>query len=319
MAVSALVVGLAVTLATTPLAMRLATRAGIVDHPGPLKVQQTPVPYLGGLAVFAGLGVVVAAVHPMLLVPLGLATALGVVDDARGIPAVARLVGEAGIGAAAAAVVPVRWAGPWGPIAVAVAVVVLINAMNMLDGLDALAAGVAMIGALGFAAVLRGDARAFTLGLAGALGGFLWFNRPPARIYLGDAGSYLAGTALALLLAMGWAPHRVAAVGIAGIALIALPVLEAGVTIIRRLRARHPLFRGDRGHVYDQLVDRGWTEPRASAAFSIVELVLAGLAIAVTHATTAGATAIIAASIGTLLVAGVAAGFTRPEFRRETS
>ncbi|MDQ1467464.1 MAG: UDP-GlcNAc:undecaprenyl-phosphate/decaprenyl-phosphate GlcNAc-phosphate transferase, partial [Actinomycetota bacterium] len=139
MAVSALVVGLAVTLATTPLAMRLATRAGIVDHPGPLKVQQTPVPYLGGLAVFAGLGVVVAAVHPMLLVPLGLATALGVVDDARGIPAVARLVGEAGIGAAAAAVVPVRWAGPWGPIAVAVAVVVLINAMNMLDGLDALA------------------------------------------------------------------------------------------------------------------------------------------------------------------------------------
>jgi UDP-N-acetylmuramyl pentapeptide phosphotransferase/UDP-N-acetylglucosamine-1-phosphate transferase len=98
-------------------------RTGIVDHPGPLKVQHDPVPYLGGLAVFIGLAAVVAAVHPMLLVPLALATALGLVDDARGVPAIARLVGEIGIGAAAAAVAPVRWGGPSGPIAVAVAVV----------------------------------------------------------------------------------------------------------------------------------------------------------------------------------------------------
>jgi UDP-GlcNAc:undecaprenyl-phosphate GlcNAc-1-phosphate transferase len=318
-AVTALVVALVVALAATPFAIRLAARIGIVDHPGPLKVQQTPVPYLGGLAVFIGLAAVVAAVHPVLLVPLALATVLGVVDDARGIPAVARLVGEIGIGAAAAAVAPVRWGGPFGPIAVAIAVLVLINAMNMLDGLDALATGVAMIGAAGFAAVLSGDDRALALALAGALAGFLWFNRPPARIYLGDAGSYLVGTALALLLATAWTLHRPAPVGIAGIALIALPVIEAGVTIIRRLRARQPLFRGDRGHVYDQLVDRGLTATHASLAFSIVELVFGGLALAVTHAATTAAAAIAVASIGTLVVVGVAAGFTRPEFRREVS
>jgi UDP-GlcNAc:undecaprenyl-phosphate GlcNAc-1-phosphate transferase len=310
---------LVVTLLATPIAMRLAVRTGIVDEPGPLKVQHDAVPYLGGLAVFVGLGAVVAAVHPMLLVPLGLAVVLGALDDARGVPAAVRLVGELGIGAAAAAVVPVRWEGPFGPVAVVIAVVVLINATNMLDGLDALAAGVAMIAAAGFAGVLRGDGRALALALAGSLVGFLWFNRPPARIYLGDAGSYLVGTALALLLAVAWSPHRVAAAGIAGIALVALPVIETGVTIIRRVRARHPLFEGDRGHVYDQLVDRGRTDTEATVAFSFAELVLAGLAVAAAHAATNVAATIAVASAGGLLLALVGAGFTRPEFRREVS
>jgi UDP-GlcNAc:undecaprenyl-phosphate GlcNAc-1-phosphate transferase len=317
-AVIVFAVALVVTLAATPVAMRLAARTGIVDHPGPLKVQRVAVPYLGGLAVLVGLAAAVAAVHPMLLLPLGLAAALGLVDDAREIPAVARLIGEAGVGAAAAAVAPVRWAGPLGPLAVVALVMVLVNATNMLDGLDALAAGVAAIGAAGFAVILHGDDRALALALAGALAGFLWFNRPPARVYLGDAGSYLIGTALALLLAIAWKPHRPAAAGIAGIALIALPVLEAGITIVRRLRARHPLFRGDRGHVYDQLVDRGRSSVQASLVFAVAELALAGIAVAVEHlATTTAATVVTAGAIGALLVVAVGAGFANPEFRRE--
>ena len=320
MALIAFAVAAIVALAATPVAMLVAVQTGIVDRPGPLKVQQTAVPYLGGLAVLVGFGAVVAFVHPMLLVPLGLAAMLGLVDDARGVPAVVRLAGEVGIGAAAAAIVPVRWGGPFGPVAVVIAVVVLVNATNMLDGLDALASGVAMIAAAGFAAVEHGDARAIALALAGALAGFLWFNRPPARVYLGDAGAYLIGTALALLLALAWSPHRSETVGIAGVALVALPVLEAGVTIVRRVRARHPLFHGDRGHVYDQLVDRGWAPTRASLAFSIAELGLAALAVAAAHTASAGAAlAIAAASVGTLLAVVVGAGFTRPEFRREVS
>ena len=320
MAVIVIVAALLLTVVATPVAMRLANHAGIVDRPGPLKVHAVAVPYLGGLAVLIGLAAVVAVAHPIVLVPLGLAATIGAVDDARGVPPVVRLIGEIGIGAAAAAVVPVRFAAPFGPIAVVVAVVVLVNATNMLDGLDALASGVALIGAGGFAVVLRGDGRTIALALAGALAGFLWFNRPPARIYLGDAGSYLLGTALALLLATAWSPHRAAAVGIAGIALVALPVIEAGVTIIRRLRARHPLFQGDRGHVYDQLVDRGWTPTQASLGFALAELALAGLAVAATHSSsTATAVAIAAAAIAALLAVLVGAGFTRPEFRRGVS
>jgi UDP-GlcNAc:undecaprenyl-phosphate GlcNAc-1-phosphate transferase len=318
-AVIVVVGALFAALVATPLAMDLARRTGIVDHPGPLKVHTAAVPYLGGLAVLVGLSVVVAGVHPMLLVPLVLATALGALDDARNVPAVARLIGEIGVGAAAAAVVPVRFAGPFGPVAVVLVVVVLINATNMLDGLDALASGVVLIGAAGFAGVLDGGGRTIALGLAGALAGFLWFNRPPARVYLGDAGSYLLGTALALLLATAWSPHRVAAIGIAGIAIVALPVIEGGVTIVRRLRARHPLFHGDRGHVYDQLVDRGWTPVQASLGFALAELALAGLGIAAHTASTGGALAIAAAAIAALLAVLVGAGFTRPEFRREAS
>ena len=316
----AVVGALLLTLVATPLAMRVAARTGIVDRPGPLKVHETAVPYLGGAAVLIGVAAVVAAVHPMLLLPLGLAAALGVVDDARGVPAVVRLVGEIGVGIAAAAVVPVRFAGPFGPVAVVLAVVALVNATNMLDGLDALASGVALIGAAGFAVVLRGDGRTIALGLAGSVAGFLWFNRPPARIYLGDAGSYLIGTALALLLATAWSPHRDAAFGIAGIALVALPVVETGVTIIRRLRARHPLFHGDRGHVYDQLVDRGWSATRASLGFALAEAALAALGIAATHtASTVSAAVIAAAAIVALVAALVGTGFTRPEFRRGVS
>jgi len=319
-AVIVIVGALLLTVVATPFAMRLANHAGIVDRPGPLKVHAVAVPYLGGLAVLIGLAAVVAVAHPIVLVPLGLAATIGAVDDARGVPPVVRLIGEIGIGAAAAAVVPVRFAAPFGPIAVVVAVVVLVNATNMLDGLDALASGVALIGAGGFAVVLRGDGRTIALALAGALAGFLWFNRPPARIYLGDAGSYLLGTTLALLLATAWSPHRAAAVGIAGIALVALPVIEAGVTIVRRLRARHPLFHGDRGHVYDQLVDRGWTPTQASLGFALAELALAGLAVAATHtSSTTTAVAIAAVAIAALLAVLVGAGFTRPEFRRGVS
>jgi UDP-N-acetylmuramyl pentapeptide phosphotransferase/UDP-N-acetylglucosamine-1-phosphate transferase len=315
----ALIVALVVALAATPLAMRAAVATGVVDHPGPLKVQQASVPYLGGVAVFAGIAVVLAFVHPALLLPLALAALLGLIDDARGLPAGARLLGEIGVGAVAAAVVPVRFGAPFGPVAVVVVVVVLVNAVNMLDGLDGLAAGVAIISAAGFAALLRGDGRATALAIVGALGAFLWFNRPPARIYLGDAGSYMVGTALALLLATAWSPHRKLAVGFAALALVALPAIEVVVAVIRRLRARQVPFGGDRGHVYDQLVDRGWSAGRASLGFAIAQLGLAAIAVVASSLSSAPAAVIAIGSAGVVFLALVAAGFTRPEYRRESA
>jgi UDP-GlcNAc:undecaprenyl-phosphate GlcNAc-1-phosphate transferase len=315
----ALIVAFVVALVATPLAMRVAVRAGIVDHPGPLKVQQAPVPYLGGLAVLAGMAVVLAFVHAALLIPLVLAALLGLIDDARGVPPMARLAGEIVIGAVAAAVVPVRFGAPFGPVAVVVVVVVLVNAINMLDGLDALAAGVALVGAAGFAGLLRGDDRSAALAVAGALAGFLWFNRPPARIYLGDAGAYLVGTALALLLVAAWRPHGRTEVGFAALALVALPAIEAVVAILRRLRAGQTPIAGDRGHVYDQLVDRGWPPARASLAFAGVQLVLAAVALGAAHASGAPAAVIAIGAAGALFFALVAGGFTRPDYRRESA
>jgi hypothetical protein len=164
-------VAFAVTAAVTPLMTIVARRTGIVDRPGALKVHEQAVPYLGGVAVFAGLAV---SGRAAVLVPCALALALGVWDDARGVAPLARFLLEIPVGVAVAVAVPTRLPGPLGPALVVVATVALINAVNMLDGIDALAAGVGLAAAAGFAFLHLRPAAA----LAGALAGFLLRNRP---------------------------------------------------------------------------------------------------------------------------------------------
>jgi UDP-GlcNAc:undecaprenyl-phosphate GlcNAc-1-phosphate transferase len=261
----ALIIGAVVTLLATPLAARLARRMGVVDRPGPLKVQQLPVPYLGGVAVFAGLAGPVAWAQPALLVPLGLALLLGLADDVADVSPPVRLAGEIAIGVTAAITMPGRMSVAGG-VATTLVVVALLNAVNLLDGLDGLATSVTALGALGFSVVLDGDARVTAMALAGALLGFLAWNRPPARIYLGDAGSYLVGTGLALLLVLTATSDEGTATTAGALLFVAVPVADTTIAIVRRRRAGRPLFQGDRGHVYDQLVDRGWSSQMSTLA-----------------------------------------------------
>ena len=136
------------------------------------------------------------------------------------------------------------------------------------------------MGALGSFVVLSGSGATLAIALVGALAGFLVWNRPPARVYLGDAGSYLIGTALAMLFLA--ASQREAAVVSGALLFVGVPVADMSVAIVRRLRAGTPLLQGDRGHVYDQLVDRGWPANRAVGACVAAQavLTLAGIGIA---------------------------------------
>jgi len=265
-AVAVAALSLVAALIVTPLAMVAARRTGIVDRPGALKTQTAPVPYLGGIGVFVGTAVGAIAGHPAVLVPLAAALVLGICDDRFDLPPLPRLAGEVCIGVAV-----LLTGGRHLPAALAAAVVVvtvlLINGVNLLDGLDMLAAGVTAVAAVGFAVLLHGDSRLLGVALAGALFGFLAYNRPPARIYLGDGGSYLLGTALALLCAAAWTPHVPGAVGLAAMALVAIPAAEVAFAVIRRARGRRSLLAGDRGHPYDRLVQRGWAPPSASVAY----------------------------------------------------
>jgi UDP-GlcNAc:undecaprenyl-phosphate GlcNAc-1-phosphate transferase len=275
----ALILAFAIAVIVTPVAARLAVRLGVVDRPGPLKVQTRPVPYMGGVAVFLGLAGPVAWGQPALLVPLGLALLLGLADDVADVSPRLRLAGEAVIGGAAAVALP-GGLSVAGAVATAIVVVALLNAVNLLDGLDGLATSVAALGALGFSVVLDGDSRITAMALAGALLGFLVWNRPPARIYLGDAGSYLVGTGLALLLALTFVADDGVATSAGALLFVAVPVTDTTIAIVRRRRAGRPLFRGDRGHVYDQLVDMGWSAERSALACAAAQAVLvaAGLA-----------------------------------------
>jgi UDP-GlcNAc:undecaprenyl-phosphate GlcNAc-1-phosphate transferase len=307
--VSAVVLAFVVAVVATPVAAAIASRLGVVDHPGPLKPQQRAVPYLGGLAVMAGVAGPLALERPSVLVPLGLACLLGLADDLSDVSPPLRLGFEIVVGVAAAAVVPGR--GVAGALLTIAFVLVLLNAVNLLDGLDGLAAGVALTSAAGFAVLLTGDARTGALALGGALAGFLLWNRPPARIYLGDAGSYLVGTGLAMLLAVAFADGEAVATSSAALLLVAVPVADTAIAIVRRARARRPLFGGDRGHVYDQLVDRGWRVSRVVVACIAAQAALAVLAIAVAELPAAVAVCVVALVV--MAVGGAALVlFTQP-------
>ncbi|HEX2381698.1 MAG TPA: hypothetical protein VHI95_03610, partial [Acidimicrobiales bacterium] len=93
-----IVVAFVLATVVTPLVGKAALRLDIVDRPGPLKVQSRPVPYLGGIAVFAGVSVPVLLTRPVLLMPLGLALVLGLADDIGDLPSGSRFVGEVVIG-----------------------------------------------------------------------------------------------------------------------------------------------------------------------------------------------------------------------------
>jgi UDP-GlcNAc:undecaprenyl-phosphate GlcNAc-1-phosphate transferase len=303
-----IVVSVAVTAGAVPMCILAAHRFGVIDRPGPLKSQEAPVPYLGGVAVFAGLVVGECVGRPVTLIPLGAALALGVADDRFELPAPLRLVAQLGVGAVIAMTVPVHLSGWLGvPLIMAISVV-LINGFNLLDGLDMLAAGVGAAAAVGFGVITHGSARLMASSLAGALAAFLWYNRPPARIYLGDGGSYLLGAAMTVLLTYAWGIGVRGPTSVIALALLAVPVAEVACAVVRRRRGRLPLFAGDRAHPYDLLVARGCSRTTASATYIAVEvMIVAVVSLVVRFGDASMAVALgIDAAVAVIVLAGAA-------------
>ncbi|MFC1738537.1 glycosyltransferase family 4 protein [Planctomycetota bacterium] len=160
------------------------------------------------------------------------------------------------------------------------------NSLNLLDGLDGLCAGVTAIIAVallllsihlatwGFSDVGDPVRIIICLGLVGGVGGFLPFNRYPAKIFMGDAGSMLLGFMVAALMIL-FAEH-IPRWWLASIVVFGLPILDTAVALVRRLINGRPLFVSDRGHIYDQMLDRGITLRKTVA---ICYLLAAGYAV----------------------------------------
>lgn len=141
------------------------------------------------------------------------------------------------------------------------------NSLNLLDGLDGLCAGVTVIitlamlllaihlGTWGFSEVGDPVRVIICLGLVGAVCGFLPFNRHPAKIFMGDAGSMLLGFVIAALMILF--AERMPRWWTASIVVFGLPILDTAVALVRRFLNKRPLFVSDRGHIYDQMIDRG--------------------------------------------------------------
>lgn len=143
------------------------------------------------------------------------------------------------------------------------------NSLNLLDGLDGLCAGVTSIIALsmliiawhlgtwGFSDVGDPVRVIVCLAIIGGVFGFLPFNRHPAKIFMGDAGSMLLGFIVAALMILF--AERIPRWWMASIVVFGLPILDTATALVRRAMNNKPLFLSDRGHLYDQLMDRGYS------------------------------------------------------------
>lgn len=295
-------IALMAAVALTPIAGRLGLAVGLVDRPDPggtLKIHTRAIPILGGLAVVAAMLVstaLTAGSEVAVTGAIGLMLVAGLIDDVRPLPPWIRLVAMVGVGAVlVVGGVSVYPLAAVGGVATVGLVLACTNAVNLIDGQDGLAAGVVSLAALGLTA-LTGDPGTDRLGLAlaGALVGFLVWNRPPARIFLGNGGAYAAGTALAVLAAQATASSGWTGLLGSGLCLGVL-AYELAFTVIRRLRSGASLTDGDRLHTYDLLALRiGRT--RSTVTLWIAGAVAAGLGFVVAALPVAGGVAIVIAA-----------------------
>lgn len=249
MSLSALgLVACAVAAAATWVAVWVARRVDFVDRPGPSKLHVAPMPLGGGLGVAVGVTSASAAGAEFpdltLLASMWALAALGLVDDARDLRARTRLLAQAVV----ALPVVISWAPRLGaPRSLEVALALLfvlgsISAIKCIDCADGVAAGVAVAGALwlGTLGGWSGAVGPLAAASAGAAAGFLLFNAPPARCFLGESGSTILGFLLSFLV-LGVARDAPAGASLPGLAAAAtvlmIPFLDFLLVHIRRLRA----------------------------------------------------------------------------------
>jgi UDP-N-acetylmuramyl pentapeptide phosphotransferase/UDP-N-acetylglucosamine-1-phosphate transferase len=288
----AFVTATAVALVGTPVLRRLATATGFVDHPAPRKSHRHPIPYLGGIAIITSVLVALlfeARAAPrvgVLMVGAAALGAMGLLDDDRTVDPRFRFLAET-LAAVLAVVVGVRiHATGIEALDILITIVWIVgvtNAINLLDNMDALAAGVSAVTALSvFAlAILGRQPVVATLAgaVAGACLGFLVYNRPPASIFMGDAGSLFLGFVLAILT-INVSPAVFPPVSfLIPLLLLAIPVLDTTVVTVARLRRGRPVSQGGRDHLSHRLAKRGLRRRRAVAVLIGCESVLGVLAV----------------------------------------
>jgi UDP-GlcNAc:undecaprenyl-phosphate GlcNAc-1-phosphate transferase len=295
---------LLIVLLLTPAVGGMARRLGAVDPAERRRLNVLPIPRLGGLALFFGILVPALAFLPAsrevrgLLLGAAVATTVGAIDDFRGLVWWQKLGGQV-----VAAAIPTAF-GIWvdrftfpyvtnpylelpawvGVPATIVWIVALMNMVNFLDGMDGLAAGVCAIAGSTFAVI------ALSLGkptpailsaiVAGACFGFLHHNFYPARIFMGDSGALLLGFSLATIAIQGLLKTAATVALFFPLCVLAIPILDTGFVILRRLKHREKLYVADQAHLHFRFLRRGFSQRRAALTMYAWCLTLAAAALA---------------------------------------
>ncbi len=274
-----------VAVALVPISKRIAHHYGVVAHPRLDRWHRGSIPMLGGLAIAGGIaiGAAITGVASMILVPIATAmfmSAVGLVDDVLALKPSTKLIAQI---AAASVLVYFDYRLNWidsrliDSVLTMVWVIGLTNAFNLLDNMDGLCAGTALVVAVMMTASLATGAAAeraevqilFLLLLAGAVAGFLVYNFPPASIFMGDCGSLLLGFSLAMLT-LGQEGVRGSRAdvlsAIAGpVFVLLIPIFDTTLVTIGRLASGRSPAMGGRDHTSHRLVAIGLSERKAVA------------------------------------------------------
>jgi UDP-GlcNAc:undecaprenyl-phosphate GlcNAc-1-phosphate transferase len=292
---TAFVVAFVLSLYFTPLVRRGAIRYNVVDSPDEnLKKHKEPTPYLGGIAVFVSFLFALAFTYEFtppvlgLLLSASIVVMLGLFDDLKVLTPRVKLAGQiiaALILVKAKVMIQLTFLHWAAPIITVVWLVAVSNAINLIDVSDGLAAGVSSIAGmfLYLNMIMNGDTTFAMLALAlvGATLGFLAFNRAPAKIFLGDAGSMFLGFMLGALAMNGHYTQRHVFAAVAPVLIVGVPLFDTVFVIGARLARRIPIMRGSPDHFAVRLRNHG-VRPGMIALFGYVaSFVLGVVAIAV--------------------------------------
>jgi len=252
----------------------VAIRYNVIDHPdGKLKTHREPVAYLGGLAIFTGFVITLAIFFPntkevSMLFPLALLLLLGLFDDLFPLSPLLKFAGQIVASIVFVRIgyqIPLYFLPTYLNQALSLLwFLTIINAFNLIDIMDGLAVslGIATITSfLVFSIMLHQHALAlFLVIILGCLCAFIYYNRDPATIYLGDAGSlFLGGYIAACPFLIDWT--IISPVGIvAPIIILMIPLLEISQLIVIRTIKKIPFYRGSKDHFALYLLRNGWTK-----------------------------------------------------------
>lgn len=280
----------AVALLCTPLAIKLAPKVGAVDVPKDERRMHTrPIPRFGGMAIFLGTMAAIFLYLPLneqlwgVVISGTLMYFVGVYDDIKGMPAKVKFLAQI-VCACILFQFSIRITGmtnpfPVGdyfisfPFALSLFVTVLwivgiTNTINLIDGLDGLAAGISMIACLSIAYTAfihdRYETCFVMLAIAGADLGFLPYNFNPAKIFMGDGGSLFLGFMLAGVSIMGDTPLKSTTViaTIVPMFVLALPIFDTAFAILRRMVNKRPIMEADKGHLHHRIMAVGLGQKR---------------------------------------------------------
>ena len=302
------------TLLLVPLTIRLARWVGAIDLPNERSLHVVPTPKLGGLAVLVG--VLAASLiwlpddsesHAIEIGAIAIVL-VGVADDLYDLSPIPKLIGQA-----VAVVIPVAagvtvddFTFPFfgrvepgtveiltlpgggvvdlGQVLTVLGIVAMINVINLIDGVDGLAAGVCVISALTLAVIAlsldRTAAGVLAALVAGASLGFLRYGFPPASTFLGDTGSNLLGYLMGVIAVQGALKTNAVVALFLPLIVLAVPILDTGFVVAKRLKYRRPIYRADRWHFHHRMADIGFSQRRTLLYLYGWTIVMAALALA---------------------------------------